>query len=342
MIFSNKNKIIFINNINRELISRDLVSEYAYYSALLGLSKSGSIHNFSLRREEISKELGISVPTLYLRLRPLKRLKWVELKGNQLNIMPLEYLTKRLLGEYALDSEGNPIISKKELTINSLKEAKDAVRFLPLIEALENQDKARLDKMAEFDLKVKNREKAFENINGYKHTHTFETGLTRYKIHAIASARQIEKQGEIVKDVINFNIGMSRFKISKLLKLKCKSAAHRFIKRVRAYGWLSEEIKHAVIGKTTRKKFDKLIKKYGNKGLFFSNNRIIKKMTAVLTPNHHYLALNNNCPASERKYKDEGEGFIPKVDRIYDNLTEKISFLKSQGFKSMDSLLQSL
>jgi hypothetical protein len=328
-------KVVLINNINNQLISRNIYKQYAFLAILKEASKDGIIKDFSKNLDTISSTTGFSVSTIYERVRQLKELNWVSKEKKDLIIKSYEDITEIVLGSFALDSEGKKIIKKKSIKVQSYKKAIDAILFNTFEYQMGFQSEKIQEKIEVYNDKVNNHLDSFKKLMPSSYNHILDYNLggeTRFKIQEIARINKARNENKPVEDLIDTNLSFSRWRIAKILGFKSKSSAHQFIKRVTSYNWLKEKVRYGVVAKVRGDKVWRIKEKVKNKGFFYRNYCLIKKM-----------ASSFEIPGRE---KSHGKKYDPEVkssiDKLYDNIISQQQFIFGTKYKTLEDLFKDI
>lgn len=326
-------KIVFINNVCNQLVSRNLYKQYSFLAYLIKASEAGVIKDFSKKTKEVSEITECSVSTLYDKVKQLKDLGWVSKKRNDLVIKSFEEVTELVLGSYALDEKGEKIIQKKSVIVTSYKKALDACLFQVFQYQMGFQDDKIKEKIEVYNDKVNNHLESFKKLmpSSYKHILNYDlAGETRFKVQEIARVNKARKENKPVEDLIDLNISFSRWRIAKMLGFKSKSSAHEFIKRVTSYNWIKEKVRYGVVAKLRGDKVWSVRSKVKAKGVFYRNYCLIKKMASSFI-----------LPGKEKTFgKKYEEGAKNNIDRYYDNMLSQQEFLFGTAYKTLEDLFK--
>lgn len=341
-------KIILTNNINNHLISKKLYKQYAFLAYLKKASQEDVISDFTKRTNEIADITQCSKSTLYRKIKELKKLDWVTKSKKDLVIKSWDEITQLLLGTYATDKDGEIIKIQKVVYARSRKLAEDSILFKNFETSYGYQQEA-IDKQIEsYNDKVNNHLESFKNL----FPRDPETGkLTklqrlipyhpsnevRFKHQEIIRLKEARKNNKPIENFIQLDKSFSRYSISKMLGFKSKSSGHRFIQRVKAYGWIKERVRHGVISKISEENFWEIKKKYNKPGLFFKKGCLIKKISSafeIVSREQETYPIQKNVQGDEYE-----QSYQNKVRQWYDNIIARQQFLYKTGFKTFEDLL---
>lgn len=326
-------KIVLINNVNNQLVARNLHKQYSFLSYLIKYSEDGLIKGFSKKVQDLSEITNSSVSTVYEKVKQLKELNWIEKKGKDLIVKSFEDVTELILGSYALDKDGKKIIQKKSVVVDSLKKGSDAIRFKVFEYQSNFQDEKIKEKIEVYNDKVNNHLDSFKKLmpSSYNHILNYNlAGETRFKVQELARINKARKENKPVEDLIDLNISFSRWRIAKMLGFKSKSSAHEFIKRVTSYKWIKEKVRYGVISKVRGDKVWKVREKSKARGVFYRNYCLIKKMSSSFV----FPGKEKN---TGKKYDEQVKNTI---DRYYDNMLSQQEFLFGTAYKTLEDLFK--
>lgn len=342
--------IIIPKNLDTILCDNELIRDYVYYSFLRNdHRKLGHIKFFQSKIKTISNEIGCTPKTLKARIERLIALDWAWVHGEHLYFRSVEKICVQL-GAWVLPSkeEIQEKLEKGE-KIKKFRSKKFKIRGVHTIQEGIDSIKLNIVKKNLISQGKRVRSELQTSATAIKRTYNSCKSAEEFKRCMI----QLEAEAYTGIWSMNFDVSISRERISKLLGFRTGSGAQQFMERMAKKGWIQEKSRAGVITRNADLNASQAMRAYKNAfgdnipSSVFSNDSAVLKMipnqlTFLRFEDSEYV---NNIVGILKSSGCKKEKTKVELDRQYNCLLARQSFfryLKGLGYteKSISEFLR--